>query len=485
MPPDIIGGRYRVLRAIGQGGMGTVWLCHDETLAREVAVKQVGLFPGESATDSARALREARSSAAWGHRNVVTVFDVVEESDRVWLVMEHVPSHSLSELIKQEGRLSPERVASIGAQVAAGLARAHAAGTTHRDVKPGNIFVRGDDVAKIGDFGIARTVGDPALTQTGLLTGTPTYFSPEIATGADPGPASDVWALGATLYAAVEGRPPYQQRTNAMSVLAEIARTQPPPPQHAGPLEPTLMRMMDRDPATRWSMDDAAHSLSRLADRSSPGTAVQPKQPVLQPTPPTETAPTTTASRPAEPRRRRSGVYVAVLAAALLLVIGGIALAGTIGDDPGSTEASGGTNGAPSATPSRQSSSEPSSEPSDETTPSEPAAPTTDTAAQGGGPTAQMAFVDGYFDTAPQDPDAGWASLSPSYQAETGRGSYDGYWGSMRSADATDVSAQGGNTVELTVRYEFDDGRAVTERQRMYLERSDSGFLIDGYETIG
>lgn len=480
MPPEIIGGRYRVLRAIGQGGMGTVWLCHDETLARDVAVKQVGLFPGESATDSARALREARSSAALGHRNVVTVFDVVEETDRVWLVMEHVPSHSLSELIKQEGRLCPDRVASIGAQVADGLSRAHAVGTTHRDVKPGNIFVREDGVAKIGDFGIARTVGDPALTQTGLLTGTPTYFSPEVATGADPGPASDVWALGATLYAAVEGRPPYQQRTNAMSVLAEIARTQPPPPRHAGPLEPTLMRMMDRDPATRWSMDDAAHSLRRLADRRNPGTAVQPKKPVSRPAPPTDTAPPIDTGRSQAPRRR-TGAYVAVLAAALLLVIGGIALAGTLGDDPGSTEASGGTDGTPSATPSKR----PSKEPSDETTPTQATDPTTDTAAQSGGPAAQVAFVDGYFDAAPQDADAGWASLSPSYQAETGRGSYDTYWGSMRSADATDVSAQGGGTVELTVEYVFDDGRAVTERQRIYLERSGSGFLIDGYDTIG
>ena len=188
MQPELIGGRYRVESAIGKGGMGTVWLCRDETLQRNVAVKQVGLLPGESVTDSARAFREARSTAALSHRNVVTVFDVVEESGHIWLVMEHVPGRSLSEIIKQDGPLDPGTVAEIGAQVAAGLAAAHAAGTMHRDVKPGNVLIREDGVAKISDFGIARTHGDPALTQSGFLTGTPSYFSPELARGGDPGP---------------------------------------------------------------------------------------------------------------------------------------------------------------------------------------------------------------------------------------------------------------------------------------------------------
>ena len=156
MQPELIGARYRVQSAIGQGGMGTVWLCQDETLRREVAVKQVGLLPGESVTDSARAFREARNSAGLSHRNVVTIFDVVEEDGAIWLVMEHVPGRSLSEIIKQDGPLEPAVVADIGAQVAAGLAAAHRAGTMHRDVKPGNVLIREDGVAKISDFGIAR-----------------------------------------------------------------------------------------------------------------------------------------------------------------------------------------------------------------------------------------------------------------------------------------------------------------------------------------
>jgi serine/threonine protein kinase len=156
MQPDLIGGRYRVRSPIGQGGMGTVWLCRDEKLQRDVAVKQVGRLPGESATDSARALREARSSAALSHRNVVTVFDVIEESDAIWLVMEYVPSRSLSEIIREDGPLDPAVVSQIGAQIADGLAAAHALGTVHRDVKPGNVLIREDGVAKISDFGIAR-----------------------------------------------------------------------------------------------------------------------------------------------------------------------------------------------------------------------------------------------------------------------------------------------------------------------------------------
>jgi serine/threonine protein kinase len=240
--------------------MGTVWLARDETLRRDVAVKQVGLLPGASATDSARALREARSSAALSHRNVVTVFDVVEEHAAIWLVMEYVPGRSLAEIVAEDGPLDPGRVAEIGAQVAEGLAAAHALGVVHRDVKPGNVLIREDDTAKISDFGIARSVGDPALTQSGLLTGTPSYFSPELARGAAPSPASDVWALGATLYTAVEGSPPYPPHDNPVAVLHDIASQQPLPPGRAGFLEPALVRMLDRSPDSRWSMADAAHA---------------------------------------------------------------------------------------------------------------------------------------------------------------------------------------------------------------------------------
>ncbi len=181
MTPTVIADRYRVDRAVGRGGMGTVWLCTDEVLGRTVAVKQVGHAPGESTPDLARALREARSAAALNHPNVVSIYDALDEGDEIWLVMEYVPSRNLSEIMKAEGPLDPARVAWIGAQVADGLAAAHLRGTIHRDVKPGNILVADNDHAKISDFGIARTMGDSQLTQTGMVTGTPGYFSPALA----------------------------------------------------------------------------------------------------------------------------------------------------------------------------------------------------------------------------------------------------------------------------------------------------------------
>lgn len=185
MTPEVIAERYRVQRVLGRGGMGTVWLCRDELLGRDVAVKRVGNLPGESTLHLARALREARSAAALNHRNVVAMYDAVEEGDRLWLVMEYMPSRALAEVVAAEGPLPPARVAAIGAQAADGLAAAHAGGTTHRDVKPSNLLVTSDDFTKITDFGIARGKDDEPLTRSGMVTGTPAYFAPEQARGED------------------------------------------------------------------------------------------------------------------------------------------------------------------------------------------------------------------------------------------------------------------------------------------------------------
>lgn len=475
MQPELIGGRYRVQRAIGQGGMGTVWLCRDEKLTRDVAVKQVGLLPGESVTDSARALREARSSAALSHRNVVTVFDVVDEDRHIWMVMENVPSRSLSDLIRDEGALPPERVAAIGAQVADGLASAHAAGITHRDVKPGNVLVRDDGVAKISDFGIARTAGDPALTQTGLFIGTPTYFSPELARGAEPDPSADVWALGATLYAAVEGRPPYEQKTNAVAVISEIANQPPPPPQRAGALEPVLRRMLDSDPGSRWSMADAAHALHRLADRPSEPTRSVTTGPAAAP-PPRRPQP----APDADPSPRRRGRLLVLLAAVALLLVGGVAFAAVTQDDDPTTSPevsdSPTADGQASDKPSPKETSTPDQSPTPEQT-SSPAAPP---ATSGG----RVGFLQDYFGTVPADLDTGWSMLSPRMQAEVGRDSYDGFWGTVSSVEAGDFSPHG-NAVDLTLRYTMNDGSVQVERHRIDLVRGDSGYLVDDDTAIG
>jgi len=329
--PDLVGGRYRVERAIGRGGMGTVWLCRDEILHREVAVKQVGMLPGESVTDSARALREARSSAALSHRNVVTVFDAVEEDGFIWLVMEHVPSRSLAEILRSDGAMQPSEVAAVGAQVAEGLAAAHAAGTTHRDVKPGNVLVREDGTAKISDFGIARREGDATLTQSGFLTGTPSYFSPEVARGEGSGPAADVWALGATLYQAVEGRPAYEPQQNPIAVLHEIVDGPPEQPRRAGALEPVLERMLERDPTRRISMAEAARQLARVRDGKSatPTKKTPVPVPVPPPTEPVTRHPEASPRTATEPKGRKPGAAAAGLAGAGAAGAAGVAGAGT------------------------------------------------------------------------------------------------------------------------------------------------------------
>jgi len=297
MQPQLIAGRYQVLRAIGRGGMGTVWLCRDVVLGREVAVKQIGALPGESATETKRAMREARSAAAFNHPNAVAVYDVVEHDARPWLVMEYVEGQTLADEISRDGRLSPKRVADIGAQLAGALARAHERRIVHRDIKPANVLIDNAGRPKISDFGIARGHGDDQLTAIGFITGTPGYLSPELARGGDPHPKSDVWALGATLYAAVEGRSPYESRSNPIALLRAIATELPRPMTHAGALAPAIAAMMDEDPASRWDMATCAKRLGGIAVRYATAVA-----PLLEPGDPASTQ--VLAAPPVEPTQR-------------------------------------------------------------------------------------------------------------------------------------------------------------------------------------
>ncbi|MET0837788.1 MAG: serine/threonine-protein kinase, partial [Marmoricola sp.] len=181
----MIAGRYTLDREIGRGGMGAVWLGKDEVLGRQVALKQIGLFPGADGTDLARAEREARLSAQLNHPHVVAVFDVVvdPDTDARWLVMEYVDGTTLAQVVRDKGRLSPDDAAPLLWQAADALDAAHSAGIVHRDVKPSNILVDRHGRVKLTDFGIARIASDPALTQTGMVTGSPAYLAPEIAMG--------------------------------------------------------------------------------------------------------------------------------------------------------------------------------------------------------------------------------------------------------------------------------------------------------------
>ncbi|MDQ1537941.1 MAG: eukaryotic-like serine/threonine-protein kinase [Actinomycetota bacterium] len=292
MHPQLIAGRYQVLRAIGRGGMGTVWLCRDEVLGREVAVKQIGALPGESATETKRAMREARSAAALNHPNAVSVFDVVDHDGRPWLVMEYVEGQTLADEISREGQLSPQRVADIGAQLAGALARAHERRIVHRDIKPGNVLIDKAGRPKISDFGIARGHGDEQLTQIGFITGTPGFLSPELARGGDPHSASDVWALGATLYAAVEGKSPYETRSNPIALLRAIATERPRPMVQAGALGPAINAMMHEDPACRWDMATSARRLGGIARITMVMPRVDPASTAVILVPPQEPTPT-------------------------------------------------------------------------------------------------------------------------------------------------------------------------------------------------
>jgi serine/threonine protein kinase len=269
---SVLGRRYRLISQVGRGGMGRVWHAHDDLLHRDVAVKEVIFPPGLSAADREvlyeRTLREARSAARLSHPGIVTVHDVVEEDGRPWIVMEYVRAKSLQEVIDAEGRLPVERVADIGSQMLAALRKAHASGVLHRDVKPANVLLdtggHGATRVVITDFGIARMEGDATLTQTGIVLGSPAYIAPERARGEPAGPASDLWALGATLYAACEGRSPHD-RVEAMAALTAVLYEEPGPPRHAGPLAPLLMGLLVKDPARRVTADQAATDLARAA----------------------------------------------------------------------------------------------------------------------------------------------------------------------------------------------------------------------------
>ncbi|GAA2144375.1 serine/threonine-protein kinase [Actinomadura napierensis] len=272
----LLAGRYRLLSVVGRGGMGTVWRARDETLDREVAVKEVllpsGLSDDDRHTRHQRTLREARASARLNHPGVVTVHDVVDEDDRPWIVMELVRARSLQDVLDDDGPLPPGRVAAVGRQIIGALRAAHAIGILHRDVKPANVLVTDDDRAVLTDFGIAQMAGDATLTGTGLIMGSPAYMSPERVNGDRAIPASDLWALGATLYAACEGKAPHH-RSDAMAVLAAVMTQEVPPPKNAGPLEPVLLGLLERDPVRRMSAERAEEALAAVASGHAAGQA--------------------------------------------------------------------------------------------------------------------------------------------------------------------------------------------------------------------
>ncbi len=522
----LIAGRYRLHERIGSGAMGVVWRAVDERLQRTVAVKQLLLQPGytQAETEEARerSMREGRIAARLQHQNAIAVFDVAEDGGQPVLVMEYLPSESLASIIAERGVLPPLEVARIGAQVAGALDAAHMAGIIHRDLKPGNILLGDNGQAKITDFGISRAIGDVAVTKSGILAGTPAYLSPEVALGRDPAPASDVFSLGSTLYAALEGHPPFGVDENAISLLHRVSRGQVEPPRQAGPMTAALMQLLRPDPVERPTMAQAKELLQAVVDgrpvpNSTPnggwqhgpgpvagappaGAARPPQEPSG-----TRVGPPTAAgagphtrvgesvadtSRDAGKKRRRVITAIAVCAAILL----GILVANAFAGGPGSGSRS---NGAPSApAPSSTAESPPSTTAPATTAPATTAptttrpatttptstAPTTTAPATTGKKVSKKqleAVVRKYFKLVPDKLDRSWQLLGPQLKS-TGREDYEEFWDSIK--DVTIVRgprAVSSDKVVLTLRYTKDEGEKVTESHVLGMIVKDGQPLIN------
>jgi hypothetical protein len=288
--------------------MGAVWRARDELLNRDVAVKEI-VWPAQMTADERevarqRAVREARLAARLRHPNVVGVYDIVEEDDQASIVMELVPFRSLRDAVLDDGPMSPAHAARIGLSVLAALRAVHDAGVVHRDVKPANILLGPQGRVVLTDFGIAKAADSPTLTTSGVLLGSPSYLAPERARGGPAGAAADLWALGASLYAAVEGHPPFE-RDGALASLAAVVADEPATPLHAGPLRPVIEGLLRKDPDSRLDMAETERMLRRIVakddleraatpryDRAAPRTAVSPADT-------TENGPTGNAGPPA------------------------------------------------------------------------------------------------------------------------------------------------------------------------------------------
>ncbi|MGI3779367.1 MAG: serine/threonine-protein kinase, partial [Janthinobacterium lividum] len=519
-PHALLADRYRLVREVGRGGMGVVWEAWDERLERPVAVKELrpqpGLTPEEAELAKNRAMREARITARLHHRNAVPVFDVVEHEGQPCLVMQFLPSVPLSAVLREGGPLGVHETARFGAEVASALAAAHQLGIVHRDVKPGNILIADDGTALISDFGISHALGDATLTSTGLVHGTPAYLAPEVARGADSSFASDVFSLGATLYACLEGTPPFGTDSNSIALLYRVASGEFAPPERAGLLTPVLTQMLRPDPAARPEMKEAAARLAAAATADAVSPATLPLR-VAQPTPEappeatgttqvrrTDVPPTVAAARPAvaapapvppavppsvppsvppptvleprrSPRRRRGGWVLAAVVLLVGLVALGAALAtgqlggGGIGAAAG--PATGGTtaraasstssragsdpshaDSTPTSTPSDSSSDSPSASPSASASDSPSPSPTRTTRSPSPSPTSQSGeptaaeledAITGYYALVPGNTGQAWKRLTADYQRSPsgGRRSYEDFWDAVDRVSVRKVVA--------------------------------------------
>ncbi|GAA4762890.1 hypothetical protein GCM10023199_49540 [Actinomycetospora chibensis] len=538
---ELIAERYRVRTRVGQGAMGVVWRAEDERLQREVALKQVSLPAGadEQARDQAhrRVFREARMIARLHHPHAIAVYDVVEHDGQPWLVMEYLASRSLAEVLVADGPLDPEHVAHIGRQVADALAAAHEAGMVHRDIKPGNVLLGDDGLAKVTDFGIARAVDDVTITSTGMMAGTPAYLAPEVARGGTADFRSDVYSLGSTLYTALEGVPPFGTGDNPLAVLHRVASGEYAPPSPRGPITPLLEHLLQPDPASRPGMHRVRGDLARLVAAEAgteegpvtpffvrpeappppgPGPGPGSGPPAPPPVPP---APSTGVPQPSGPGGRATAGVVP----------DGVVATEPADIPPSTRPSTRPATTAPVATQDREDGppedggrrrrwpwvvavaavlvvlvavvlaallGTPGSRPG-ASVPGSTASPeagdgnaTTSEAGAGsdgalaGGPedqARQQAIID-YYGLLPNRLDEGWQRLTPSFQSSTAGGfeNYRSFWATIQQVTVRGVSPAGGDEVDATVTYRYADGREVDERTVFRLAFADGIWKIDG-----
>jgi len=539
----LIAGRYRLISEVGRGAMGVVWLAQDERLGRTVAVKElrpgVGLSGTQVQHTYLRARREARIAGSLQHPHAVALYDVVEHDERPYLVMEYVPSRSLAEVLAERTVIDPAEASEIGAQLASALVAAHKAGIVHRDVKPGNILVTEAGDVKLTDFGISRAAGDVTVTATGEMLGTPAYVAPEVAQGHPASAASDVFSLGATLYAAVEGEPPFGTGPSAIALLLRIVNDEMRPPDRIGPLTDALLWMLRNNPADRPSMDEARQSLAAIAGAvprdagtvQIPASAPEPEV-ADAPAEPVEAAPVSEAasdadsgdraaaagvaaveqsppsgpgtgarsdsSSTADPRRRLLLPWWAWLVVVAVLVAGIIAAIVASSSPSGSKTtpsaaatstrttqstakaSSGAGAGAGKSTASSTAQASPSATVS--ATPS--SAPSTTSSAS---VSAQLTtMITNYYKLVPGDLNQAWNYMTADYQTNHagGMSGYRSFWDQIQSVSLSDLVAQPPSTVIVTINYVYLNGQTVQERTSYGLVMSDGIWKIASSQVL-
>lgn len=498
--------------------MGVVWRARDERLERVVAIKQLLPQPGlsdEQKQDARRrALREARIAARLHHPNAIVVFDVAEHDGDPCLVMEYLPARSMAAMLAERGSMAAAEVAAVGSQIASALAAAHASGIVHRDVKPANILITDEGIAKITDFGIARASGDVTVTQTGMFAGTPAYLAPEVARGQDPTSASDVFSFGATLYDAVEGGPPFPERQNQLALLRLVAEGKVQPPRQAGVLTALLMQLLRAEADERPTMSEASRMLGDLASARSPRPLVPPvartpstlpdlrpsERPVEAVAAPEPLAPQMAAVRPLlsdrpaayrptvapsttstrQPVDKRLVLISVVLVVVVLVVIGVVLLLNSSGDNSGKPNAGSVAGGGPTVSVTHT--TVPPTAPTT-TTPSTPAvgqSPSTGEIDYSQAGTLVVQYFDDVGNRAGR-----FAMLTPGAQAAFGgQAGFLQYWGQfsdLSSAHAQGVTTNPDNSVQvpIDVTYTTTAGATHTTHETVRVVQEGGRLLID------